>query len=736
MPDELVTDNVPLSPAATQSVWTSPTLQAPTWTRHRALWLTQLAVHAAPQVDEAAFEWNYGPQLAPAETTGAIGQSLVAQLDLIGQFVKVELTGADGQLLRRWYGVIEREVNDVLGFSRSGELALGGPSPAGRQTFHAFGLLRLLERVFFRSATKFSDPLETTPITIARGIPFNMSEFGEYGETGNRSVATSDGVYLFSDAPALQESWTAYTAAEYLLAHHPPCDKYGAPLITWKLSGASAILDWYVIHERSDGRSVKDLLDALIPRKRAVGYWLEYFEESEIAFLNLFSLNDSDLILPTGTIPANPAQKSLDFETAIALERVTLTNVITTSYHEIVAQGDFRTTTCTLRMNPQAGAIAAGWSGGLQADYLAGASDEDDYDALPLLEKYRRNSLIRAADPFLPVFRRFQLADDWDQLCETLFQNADGRQWLFAPAPDEVTGSLSVDEWTPGTVGENFWISNAIIMKTLALRQGLDYSEVRIATGEFADWDDTDLQALDTAQHLRPLFFTRTETGRYLPLENLALGSAFEDVRRSWSIEPVILPRGPVFDLVVKGGVPQFLAANAFSGEAATDPSEDPDKNAGLNYSDFYCTLTIVLDTRAEIAAPAREVLPGEQKRVLYIDVPDARLDYVVPYTVVGLADYEVIQTTTGGVIRDDRPRLRQVAFSAAAWYGRVRQAIQARSAKMLPYVELGDLITELPSAYEPEPVNTAVTSLLFSFADAHRPFVAFETTFAEFDFI
>jgi hypothetical protein len=710
------------------TVWTSPTLNPPEWVEQPHLFIDVLDLHAAPQVDQAQLHRHYGRLIQFGETTFDIYN----QIDVIGHYVRVEILDSTGALVRMWFGVIEAELNDVRGAS-----TLDNGISTGIQRFQAFGLLRLLERVFFRSTTKFRDPDETEAITISRGIPFNMSEDGDYAETGNRSAETSDGVYVFSDAPELADEWTAWTAAQYLLVNHVPLDCNDNPIATWGLSGDQATLDWYIVHTRTEGRSVKDILDELIPRKRAVGYWVDYEEESNFVRVNVFSLNGSDLVLPTGTIPANPDQRELDFEYAVSIQRATLRNVSTTKYNRIVARGEHRTSTTTLRFNPQYAELDKGWTSDQEDSYLEGASNKVGYGALSLLEKYRANAIVRTADTFAPVFCRFQLGDDWNKRADTLFQNEDTRQWHVAPLLD--SDGIPRTEYDAGSNpdGELMWVKTIHFNMKLALRQGLDYSDSRIDTGEYIEPVSDEIQALDTTQYVRPLFFWRNaSTSRYELLENLGLSSAFESDVRPWSIQPEIKGRGPVVDLRVIGGPQQFIADSYWSGAAVTDPAHDPAKNGGLDYTAFYATLTINTGVPFEYIIDIGTNQTGIMRRTLFIDVPDARHDFVVPYTVVGIGENGVKQTTSGGVIRDDRDRLKLIAESAAAWYGVLRQTLEVSFRKISPVVELGSLIVAIPSNYQREDVNTVVTRLSYNFSDPRNAFTEFETSFAEFELL
>lgn len=735
MPDVITIENADLIDIGRVVISTSPRLYPNEWEEQPYLMLMQLDLMAGPSIDRAQIAWRYG-SILPYETPGEqpnLAFVDTPQLDIIGHFVKIEIFAPDNEtLLRVWYGIIEAEANEVFGKSA------GMTRSAGVQTFTAWGLLRLLERVYFRSSLKFRDPTETEPVTLARGLPFNMSTNGDFAETGNRSASLGPGgTYLFSDAPELADEWTAWTAAEYLLENHSPIDDNDNPLATWELQGDSAILDWYVIHTRTDGRSVKELIDELIPRKRAVGYWVDYDEDLNRVTLNLFSLNGSDLVLPTGTIPANPLQYELDFETQISIERTLLRNVLTTTYHRIVARGENRSSTATFRFNPQYAELDKAWSDDLETAYLDAAENSPGYGSLSLFEKYQKNALSRAQDKFRPVFRRFQLSTDWNERVGTLFQNEDIREWHAVP---RLVDGVPQPEYDAGSnpSGETIWRSEMRFLRRLALLENRDYTGDRIETGEFSEPDEQDVGRI---QNVRPMFFYRAGGGDvYVLLEHLGMYAGFEDEFRAWAIQPEILEKGPTLELHVNGGPQQFMADSWWGDAAETDPAHDPAKNNGIDYIEFYATLTI--DTGIPFEVGRDVFVPGPsgtgvQKRTLYIDVPDARHDYVVPYTVTELNDDPGVgQTETGGLIRDDTERLELIADSAAAWYGTLRQTLEMSIRQIPLTVSLGALIVALPSDYDREEVNTVVTRISYSLPDAKRVITEVETSFAEFELV
>jgi hypothetical protein len=120
----------------------------------------------------------------------------------------------------------------------------------------------------------------------------------------------------------------------------------------------------------------------------------------------------------------------------------------------------------------------------------------------------------------------------------------------------------------------------------------------------------------------------------------------------------------------------------------------------------------------------------GRPWRIQYISV-DARLDYVVPNTVVRLAA-GIAELSTGGFVRDDRGRLTEIAQAAARWYQTERQTLFFAIRGVVETVQLGQLITSVGGRYTLEGINTPVTGIRY---DLTRQTTELETSMAELDF-
>jgi hypothetical protein len=686
-------------------------------------WCTRVA---APAVDEARLSYDYGPVIREDGSPSLQYEPLALE----GKYIKIEIEAqtADGISVDpiTWYGICEGITTLIHGSSDG--------NPRGRQTFTCYGLLHLLDRVHFNATAVYENSAE---ITLAWGLPFNVWDMGEIPERGNRSASVSGSTYVFSLEPEQAEEWTAWTAAEYLLAHHAPVGLDEAPICNWRLVGDETAVSWYRIDVNADGRTVKSLLDEFIPFRRGVSYWVTYDEGLNEVQVQPFTIFAETVVLDDGrTIAANPDQLDINLEDAQLIQRCELRTVNTAKYHRIRVQGEFKTSTATLDFGLQQEAITRGWTNVDETAYKRGGQDEPSYYVRSPREQYRVNAEARSSDALAHVFARFVVHPEWNQIATLGRYPGSGLTPFVFPLLDE---DGEVIERSP-SVTESEVVSNAglRILPRLALYERWDYSADHIADGTFRTSTTP-----DQPQQRGPLILVPTEgdpssigsdTNHYQNVEHLALcGYMMEHVQRDWSCEPQLTAVGPGLDIRVRGGPQHLIARSSWSGAAATDPDHEPRHRGGLNWQTFIATLTLQADTRvtAEIVLTAPE--DGEQERIKLINVADARLDYVVPGTVVDSRwGGELVVSDSGGFVRDDRDRLQAIARGAAEFYGRTRQTLSLQL-KNLNYFNVGTLITDFGASYHRQGINTVISAVRWEF-DGATVLTSVETAYPEFD--
>ncbi len=750
--------------AVRTSVATSDSL-GQQWTEHDYLDATEVVMRAAPGLDQATLVYHYGPIIREDKNS----KTQYDQLDLVGKFVRITLHAAapdDEDVV--WYGVIEVDENIP-----HGALA-DGSAPRGMQRFTAYGLLRLFERTMILSAVVDATQNSTYPtsaIKLEHGLKFNRLDRKESLRRGNRTAERQVGnpnlTHWFSLRTTSKHLWSASEAIEYLLYWHTPKDGENQAVCELKIDTTrlSDLIDWHIPVVDTDGHTLKQCLDTLIPYRRGLSYYVTYDEAGGngrgVLTIVPFSFSSYDITLgeyPTGhakegqpkLLPANDKQVILEIDNAYDVE-ARVVESISSSYDEIVVMGEFATSTCTLAFGKIQGDRGTGfqfvpdWTAEDEARYIAGASGDADYGTISLLAKQERNTRYRQRSDLRKVFRNFRLYDYWDGTTwnyESVDSTAtkyyvyppftndpetseDGRDTDAMSQPIQpVSATLTPREFSP---------SHLRIESSLVLLDRCDYTGDRISSGAWkAD------ENIEEPHHLQPLVYILTDNRdtaapRYDVLQFLSHHSSNELQRKRWSAGLSVHHDRPVVELPVDGAPQSFLARHIAFLMAETEPWIAGQKEQALSYTEVRGTFTIRLPFRVTQRVKLRETpISGRQWRRQYLHV-EARLDYVVPDTVVRLLSGRP-EVSSGGFVRDDRPRLAEIAKAAGAWYQTERQTMLLRLKQVYQAVNLGELITGIGRQFQQvEGVNTPVTAIRFNLADQTTEI---ETTHAEIDFV
>lgn len=759
--------------------------------------LEELRITAGPEIDQAAMTYRYGDICREDQTE----MDYYPPLDLVGKFVKVEIIDTvldeedEPEHSIVWYGIIEPEERKSDGSTPDPE-----NHASGDQVITAFGLLRLLEKQYVKSCKVDIDGTSDNLLEMKCGLPFNSDPGGQFVRRGNRSASKVEVVqdaiaidleadppilvgaeeitresYVFSWEPREFHEWTAYTAVEYLLAHHVPKRADGTIVNKWELEGDEDFLDWYDIALDSDQWQVKALIDALIQRRRGVGYYVEFDpaltdpEDVEtaqnIVKVNLFTFNDTDITLPNGhTLKANPDQYSLDFEHALDIEESVVRNMATQRYHRVVARGAKRTTTFTARIEDIGSwnttkIIAPAWTSAEEAEYVAAASGEADYSSLDETEKQRRNAIYRTSDRLREVFRRFVFNPT----------KGSGTRW-DGKIPIEHQDSLSATlHWLRGDItldpfsaeydsGESYdgrdHVPSLRLRRALPLYERQDYSGTNLADFDYG----TSFSADTHPSFIPPFAYARTFTGdadvadigegekphRYELLDKFTHGFIVSDpesstsrTAREWSCDLWIADTEPAIE--IRATVPHFIGGidqSAFDAWPATLEQHDPVARGGIDYTDIWVTLCVELNEYIEAAETLEDPPENAPLDELVIDVPDAHHDYVLPYTTCEIKDGLPVQTTSGGFAKDDTLRLKSIARGMAEWYGKERQTLTLRYKQIRGLFSLGWLITDVGGNYNRAGINTPITAITYRMGQGDQPgSTAIETAYSNLDF-
>jgi len=691
------------------------------WEEQEHLYCSWVQFSAAPTISTAGLEWDYGRGMRQGETA----YDTVEPLDPLGgkKWVKIEIDQPARDPLV-WYGRIEEDARAAAGALQHD----GARVASGRQSLLAYGMEILLQRQQVTSC--FWEHEDGREIELGRALPIN--EPNQADDEGNCSENLGpQGTYIFTGDLDRASHWTSQDIVDYLLKYHQPVNNLGAVAVPWKLDdgGRQFVPDWDEPQLPLHGKTLKEIFDTLLDRRRLLGYTVEVEEVDDgldQCVLRPFTYSEGPIVIPAGGImPANDQQRSLDFDFAFDIEEAVIKRTASQTYDQVIVRGD--RVLCCGTISAQDGTLVPHWSVGQRNAYNQAASAEAGYAALELSEKQRRNAEFRQADSLSRVFSYFGLPDDWDGLVAD-GEGGTGRD-LFPYGPLEVDDGAISGFWRPGLRLE----------RQLPLRTDHDYSDDNIP-----DAIDDNTPIGQQWEYRRPLVVillsdTKDAPYPYCQVERLAATNEIEYTGdgegRRFSCSVRMQETAPGLVLRVSGRPQHAIATGNFSAADDTD-----DYLGELDWEDnLAATVAVRSDYHVRSVWPAAIAGAEDAVRLLEIDVGRrGQCHYVAPGTIVDLADGRLRHTNEGGLIRDDRDRLEQIARLAFEWYGQQRQALTLawRTAWIAGKFRIGDLITSIGAGATFERVRTVVTDIRVELAasDDQEHGTRIATQWAELD--
>lgn len=721
------------------------------WVLVPELWASETTWSCAPSISTAQLRLRYGDELNRSESAWRV---TLRQRERLRHYVRIDHTVGpingthSSPLVKRWYGVLEVEMDQLDGLFEHVVEEEALPRVRGKNHFTAYGLESLLDQ------DQLSHSVVAGTIgTVARALTFNprrdkltLNPHGPTLEThaGNRaSTAGAGGVYVFHDQKTGGGLWSTKQIAEYLLKHATPRDTNGEALLEWELADVNEVVpNWDQPELIQQGRKPHELLRSLFARQRLLSFYVQV-EETEggggeitngAISIVPFTFNAEDIHLDAlsegATIPANGDQVLLVLDADRGAQPV-LKRSSADAYDQVIAQGDRRTSTATWSYLDNT--LAIGWSGALETAFEAAASGEGDYPGPTEIDaRCLANIRARSLDKFKACYQRHIIVDPFQG------QVGDGTSGelleVLLPSDDDDT---EPDPHAP---------EDLRFLTELPLLAGYDYSDNAVA--------DHDATETGPAPHkpLEPivLFPWAGQTGspgdkKYRHAERTPGQLATTlDERDDWAAGVRVEDDDGALWLDVQGGWPQDqIGGTDFAGQA-----EDIEPRA--DFREMLVTAAVPWSRYAEGRYPADEDLPAgiDCVRRLRIEAgANYKCDYVVPQTVVSIDAGGNLVRSNGGFVRDDREQLAALAQIAFAWYGQTRTALVFSTSLVNAALQLGMLVVsigdpELDGDEHIDAVNSVVTEirLLTPLAEgrglltAPIPTIFYETSFGELD--
>jgi hypothetical protein len=702
------------------------------WTANDQLVCTSINWAAAPTIPTATLVYRYGETLERDGSTINVREKLV----LGGWYVRITVTCADG--VRKWHGFVDDSADEPAGLvSRS---TGGGPvlDAVGVQTFSCVGMIAALDRSPIFNCwyvTVSADQL--SGYTLRRpgmsAPAFNpksnlAEERGHQRQIKNRSPSLSTvPAFQPSTAPTYPatlpdisretyllftpdlltvsgtgEYWTPRDIAKYLVAYHGPRDEVNKEQIPVWLYEDSAIdaaaqplPNWGQPELDCDGKTLKGCLDELMSQRQSLGYWVWVQDETNRLMIEPYTLLESDLTVGTSkTITANPkwldATVSSDPATSSTVQRneSSLAN-------QVVIRGAKRIAVCTLRINNNTSSASAhnmyqdqAGIAGYNAEFSSVATLRDQYAARDALQSGQYKNIYRN----YPVGTRWgwtvQIGDTYSSATfEDMFRNDD---------PD-LSGYFANDNsrYLPHMYRARF-------LPNLPLKEGIDYStgtdatasEHRNSTKGFRD-----LEAYGKSHGDGWVTATGTMTGRGKLWSDPAKRDVLYDVNDpdySLEVNPLPSDYGLGLQINVVGASQLTLGT--------TDPNTYVPR---LPVERLLLTVAIEDDRHVSQHWPATSPgVDGVLRRVF--DLGDTQqLIEILPSTVLGInGDGTFKRRGDRFFVRDDRPRMLELAKQLQKWYSTPRNIARIVSRRSTARLWPGQLVKKLnPSPVSP-PAN------------------------------
>lgn len=678
------------------------------------LYLDSLTLRAAPEIDSATLTYDIGEQIRLDGTE--FDSDLMLLSTIRGKAIRIFIAG-----------LVEAE--DIVWFGTIDTITTIGSSDVGQFKVQAVGVLKMAEYAEVHSAV-CKNQAGTGIITLGIGLPFNLDTVDAFGVQGNRAATAETDPrshYVFSFESRAREKWTTQTAVQYLLTHHAPVNREGLSVPEWVLHPDNIDTpcgEWYEVNTTTDNKSLKQLLDELIPRKRAMSYYTYYDPELQKIVVKMFTFvaERIEITLPDAAskfLEANPNKVDVHLSSSIWFENDSeVIDSTDQQYDAVVGLGEQCTSTCTLSFDSDRNELVPDWSTTEEDDYKDGASSTST----------AQNARFRLEDKRQHVYSRFRLSNTWNGRMTGL----DTIVYHVDPLLDE-SGTPQPVYSAGNPDGQPMRVRGVKIRRSLPLLDRLDYSDdaleslalrAAIAAAVAAGENDS--------ENIPPFIsFHENDLDKYFYLDKLreSSGNAI-----SWSAHMTIAAHEPSLEIKVSSGRQAKLALNHFDTPAPTgvyDTAWAPD----LDYEFLFATLCLEFEHRLTVREQIRQADDALPEKILYVYARDARLDYMVPQTIVELSNGEAI-ISEGGYIRDDRDRLRGIVKATAEWYGRVKRAVKFSYRQVRQLVQIGELVTEILGVGLPDDINTPVTSITYSMGDRNSSGkTAVETGFAEVDF-
>ena len=622
--------------------------------------------NAAPSYSRAVISWKYGKRNL-STTTELTVQSPV---DLNDQFLQIRAVTYDEELMEEvevelFTGIIQTDSSAIAGevYDRENEVYVD----TGNQSMFAYDLSYFLDRYTYSETFVLNEG--DTPSYIGNVPTMNLP--GGYGgrTIGNRSAEVDiEGYYRYG---VDGELWTHYEYLRTILF-----DVYSILPVT--LVGQITELDKIITVQDVEGKTVRDILNTLVQARYGFGWRVMPvgFGADAVIPIRIFTIISDDLSVGDITLLKNDDQREV-FLNPHGNENVdiSITEALETRWDAIRVEGERILACGTFSLDVNCEPV---WSEEIEAEYLAGAVEEDDdYSNYTDDQKAVVNDAYRSTDKFADVFRSFKLPDSWD--------------WII----DERNLDIGTD--TDGQL-------NTLVPLGY-------YNSSKVFAGFIP-------HANSSGDRYRTPFAVVEHEGKYYYLDRIGEAVKDENDTPYRNIGLSILPTNLGFHFNAR---PNHLLAGTSFDETIAEPSQYVPQYMP---SQIKVTAAIRTDHKLTVTAVNKEPV----RTVKTIKVPNAELWYTLKGTVIDIyGDGTLKQASTAvdgksapestdeyWVNRDDSAILQSIAVAAKSWYGKARKQIEYTLNYLTSTAEPGVMIKAAITDTGYTDINSLITRVAY----------------------
>lgn len=696
------------------------------WTESAQLVCTSLNWAAAPTVPTAVLSYRYGPT---TELDGTVG--VRSKLTLGGWYVKIVVTCDDGD--RKWHGYVDDTADEPAGYV--------GSDATGMQTFSCVGIIAALDRspigfCYFRVQASYQVGMSAPHFNPKSRI---SDERGHFLKIKNRYDTLRDvpdfrpavdptypttlpdpdrQTYLFNwvdlySTTTAGEYWNTKQILEYLLAYHAPRNRDDEEKIpVWIFDPDNQLPTYDDPELNCDGMTLKQSLDRLLSLKNSLGYWCWVDDPTNRVIIQPFTALESSLTVSTGnTLAAN--SRWLDVNVASdPASGYSIQRSESALANQVVVNGAKRIAVTTLRILSSAGsttsALNRGWSGAEQTAFLTEFPDALT-GAPTLREQYSARDALEQGK-YKNIFRNFVLGSSWSFKVGTTWSTESTLFHLFVNDQADCYGIHADDDsrYYP-------YPFKLKILSNLPLKEGIDYSDPLFSL------DDIQENHLASTKPFRPIeVYGRTHATGFTGGTGATMDGAptiwtkrtsreihydISDPDYSLEVHPLPTDQGIGVAINVVGASQTILSDENPAAHIPRLPIETLD-----------ITLAFEEDRNVSECWPAIASVDANVDGVLrkVFNFGEAfQLIEVLEGATIGITDTDFVQSPSRYFVRDDRPKMLELAKQLHKWYSTARNIVRISSRRLTAKLWPGQLIKQLnPSTSHAATSNCVITEV------------------------